>query len=222
MPVPGDLIVIGAGVAAARGDLDPPTTVALIVVASMVGGIIQYALVRSVARPALLRILAGSPRPTASIARPNGSGVAVRGRWPSPARHPGCASSRSLPARWRRSRRPRSSSAWRSATRCSSARISGSGSCSVSRSLAAVGGALGPLAIAGVLLALLGGLGWYAISRRRTAVTAAPATIADWADACCPACLTLAALGRTAELAGERQAGRFATARGAPRAGRRW
>ncbi len=31
VPVPGDLIVIGAGVAASRGDLDPPTTVALIV-----------------------------------------------------------------------------------------------------------------------------------------------------------------------------------------------
>jgi hypothetical protein len=65
--------------------------------------------------------------------------------------------------------------------------------------LAAVGGALGPLAIAGVVLALLGSLGWFAISRRRTTAKPAPATLADWADACCPACLTLAALGRTAD-----------------------
>ena len=58
IPVPGDLIVIGAGVAAGRGDLEPAVALVAIVVASICGGIVQYGLLRSVARPALLRVLA--------------------------------------------------------------------------------------------------------------------------------------------------------------------
>ncbi len=57
IPVPGDLVVIGAGVAAGRGDLDPLIALVAIVFASIVGGVIQYGLLRSVARPALLRLL---------------------------------------------------------------------------------------------------------------------------------------------------------------------
>jgi membrane protein DedA with SNARE-associated domain len=57
IPVPGDLIVIGAGVAAGRGDLDPGVALVAIVVASIVGGVVQYGLLRSVARPLALRVL---------------------------------------------------------------------------------------------------------------------------------------------------------------------
>ena len=57
IPVPGDLIVIGAGVAAGRGELDPVTALAAIVLASVAGGIVQYGLLRSVARPLMLRLL---------------------------------------------------------------------------------------------------------------------------------------------------------------------
>ena len=57
VPVPGDLIVIGAGVAAGRGELDPLTALLAIVIASIAGGLVQYGLLRSVARPAILRLL---------------------------------------------------------------------------------------------------------------------------------------------------------------------
>jgi hypothetical protein len=59
----------------------------------------------------------------------------------------------------------------------------------------AVGGALGPLAVGGVLLALIGAAGWFVVTRRRRQtdpVVAAP--VVAWADACCPACLSLAVL----------------------------
>lgn len=57
VPVPGDLVVIGAGVAAARGELDPVAALVAIVAASIVGGVLQYGILRSVARPAMLRLL---------------------------------------------------------------------------------------------------------------------------------------------------------------------
>ena len=57
IPVPGDLVVIGAGVAAGRGDVEPILALVVIVLASILGGVIQYGLLRSVARPALLRLL---------------------------------------------------------------------------------------------------------------------------------------------------------------------
>ena len=41
IPVPGDLVVIGAGVAAGQGDLDPAVALVAIVIASIAGGIVQ-------------------------------------------------------------------------------------------------------------------------------------------------------------------------------------
>jgi membrane protein DedA with SNARE-associated domain len=60
----------------------------------------------------------------------------------------------------------------------------------------AVGGLLGPLAIGFVGLAVIGGVGWYVIRRRRGGGAAMDpvATVAAWADACCPACLALGAI----------------------------
>src|SRR5689334_7782995 len=58
VPVPGDLVVIGAGVAASRGDLDPVVALIALIVASVAGGTVQFGLLRSVARPAMLRLLA--------------------------------------------------------------------------------------------------------------------------------------------------------------------
>ena len=57
IPVPGDLVVIGAGVAAARGELDPSIALAALVLASVLGGTAQFGLLRSVARPAMLGLL---------------------------------------------------------------------------------------------------------------------------------------------------------------------
>ena len=198
VPVPGDLIVIGAGVAAARGDVDPVVTLALIVAASVIGGAVQYTLVRSVARPILLRALGRLTsaerldRQTERLRRGGARSVAVARSTPG-LRIVAIAASAlaAIPP----------VAFVLGLTLGNALFISAHfalGFMLGEPVLAAVGGALGPLAIAGVLLALVGIVGWYAISRRRRASMARPVPIGDWADACCPACLTLAALGRTA------------------------
>jgi membrane protein DedA with SNARE-associated domain len=194
VPVPGDLIVIGAGVAASRGDLDPSTTLGLIVIASIVGGIVQYTLVRSVARPVLLRILGRVTsadridRQTERLRRGGARSVAVARSTPGVRIVAITASAlAAIPP-----------VAFVAGLAVGNALFIaahfGLGFVLGEPILAAVGGALGPLAIAGVLLALVGVLGWLAVSRRRATTSAARAIIADWADACCPACLSLAAL----------------------------
>ena len=64
--------------------------------------------------------------------------------------------------------------------------------------VAAVGGALGTLAVGVVLLAIVGAAGWFALRRRRSRRTlptgSGLAAVAEWADACCPACLSIAAI----------------------------
>src|ERR1700675_118827 len=67
IPVPGDLVVIGAGIAAGRGDLDPIPTLAIILVAGLVGGVVQFLLVRGVGRRPLLAILACVGVPAARL-----------------------------------------------------------------------------------------------------------------------------------------------------------
>jgi membrane protein DedA with SNARE-associated domain len=59
--------------------------------------------------------------------------------------------------------------------------------------VAAVGGALGPLAIAALGLSAIGAIGWVVLGRLRGRRASSPLpSVAAWADACCPACLTLA------------------------------
>ena len=105
IPVPGDLVVIGAGVAAGRGDLHPGFSLLAIVIASIVGGIVQYGLLRSVARPALLRLLRRLGSGERVTVRPSGCAAAGRDRWRSPVRHRASGSWRSRRARWPASRR---------------------------------------------------------------------------------------------------------------------
>jgi membrane-associated protein len=201
VPVPGDLIVIGAGIAAARGEFDPIVTVALIVAASVVGGIIQYVLVRSVARPVLLRILGRVTsadrldRQTERLRRGGARSVAVARSTPgirivaiagsALAAIPPAAFVAGLAA----------GNALFIAAHFSLGYLLGE------PLLAAVGGVLGSIAVVGLILALLGAIGWLVISRRRGGrrdgrSVADLRTMVAWTDACCPACLTVAALGR--------------------------
>ena len=199
VPVPGDLIVIGAGVAASRGQLDPISTVVLIVVASIGGGIVQYALVRSVARPALLRLLgrivsADRLDREADRLRRGGARSVAAARATPGVRIVAIAASgvAAIP--------PASfvvGLALGNAIFISA--HFGLGFVLGEPILRAVGSALGPLAIVGIALAVVGATGWWALARRRRAAGggAAPnpaATVAAWADACCPACLALATL----------------------------
>ena len=196
VPIPGDLIVIGAGVAASQGRADAPTTLVGIVLASIVGGAIQYALIRSVARPTLLRIL---------------------GRVTSGER---------LDSQTERFRRggARSVALARSTPGVRIVAIAASGLAGVppvafilglalgnalfigahfglgfvlgEPIVRIVGAALGPLAVAGIVLALIGLIGWWAITRRRQRRESMLEIASAWADACCPACLALAVTDR--------------------------
>ena len=198
VPVPGDLVVIGAGVAAGRGDLDPPLVLVLLIIASLVGGVLQYGLLRSVARPALLRLLnrLGSgeriERQTDRFRRSGARSVAVARMTPGVrivaiaasalARIPAAAFVAGLAV----------GNAVFIAAHFALGYLVGE------PVLAIVGGALGPVAIGGAVLAVLGLGGWLVLARQRAKRSAdgtVPA-VAAWADACCPACLAAAVLTR--------------------------
>ena len=199
IPVPGDLVVIGAGVAAGRGDLDPAVALLAIVGASIAGGVVQYGLLRSVARPALLRLLGrlGSAervdRQTERLRRGGARSVAVARSTPGVRIVAVAASALAgIPA-----------AAFVAGLAIGNAFFIAAhfalGYFVGEPVVALVGGALGPLAIAAVGLALIGGIGWVVVGRvRGRGVTSPLPAVAAWADACCPACLTAAALDRTA------------------------
>jgi membrane-associated protein len=194
IPVPGDLVVIGAGVAANRGDMDPLVALVAIVLASIAGGIVQYGLLRSVARPLLLRLLGrlGSAervdRQTDRLRQGGAKSVALARSTPG-VRIVAIAASTlaGVPA-----------TAFVSGLAIGNALFIGAhfglGYLIGPPVVAIVGGALGTLAVLVAALAVVGGLGWYALRRwrgRRSRSATALGTIAAWADACCPACLAL-------------------------------
>jgi len=195
IPVPGDLVVIGAGVAAGRGDLDPGVALIAIVIASIAGGIVQYGLLRSVARPALLRLLRrlGSgdrvDRQTERLRRGGARSVAVARSTPG-VRIVAIAASAlaGIPA-----------AAFVAGLAIGNALFISAhfalGYVVGEPIVAAVGGTLGPLAVGALGLAVIGGAGWYLLGRiRGRGRSSALETIAAWTDACCPACLALGVL----------------------------
>jgi membrane-associated protein len=195
IPVPGDLVVIGAGVAASRGQLDPVGALILIVAASILGGTIQYGLLRSVARPAFTRLLAKLmsadrlDRQTRRLRRSGARSVAAARMTPG-VRIVAIAASAlaGIPA-----------VAFVAGLAVGNAIFIaahfGLGYLVGEPVVALLGGALGPIAIGGVGLAAVGLIGWIVVSRRQVGPTIGPApTLATWADACCPACLAAGVL----------------------------
>lgn len=192
VPIPGDLLVIGAGVATAGNPTNALIALAAILVAGYVGGAAQFLLVRGGLRRAVLRVLgrfgvsAGRIEALSDKLRSRGArGVAVARATPG-VRVPAIAASglAALPLR------------------------PFLGGLVVGNSLF-VGGhfllgfVIGPPAIAFlerqglaimiaafVLLAVVGAVGWLILRRRRPA-----ASFTAWADAACPACLALAVVG---------------------------
>ena len=189
LPVPGDLVVLGAGVAASRGGLDGRLALVALILASILGGSVQFALLRSVARPAVLRLLArlGSAKrvdaQTERLRRGGARGVAVARATPG-LRIVAIAAS---------------ALAGVPAVAFLIGLIIGNGLFIAAHFalgyvlgepvLAIVGGALGSLAVLGIVLAVVGAIGWILVSHHRRS-PGADATA--WVDACCPACLTLA------------------------------
>lgn len=192
IPVPGDLVVIGAGVAAGRGDLDPIVALIAIVTASIVGGVLQYGLLRSVARPALLRLLGrlGSAervdRETERLRRGGARSVAIARSTPGVRIVTVAASALAgVPA-------PAFIGGLAVGNALFIAAHLALGYVLGEPVVTVVGGILGPLAIAFVAFAVIGGIGWYVVRRRRGEAADPLATALAWTDACCPACLALA------------------------------
>ncbi len=224
VPVPGDLLVLGAGVAAAG---DPATGLAAlgaILLAGYAGGGLQFLLVRGTLRRAMLAVLARLGVPRARIdalsERLRRSGVR------------GVAVARATPG---------VRIAAIAASGLAALPLSTFGAGLVAGNTVFVGGhfalgyVAGPPALsllpsgglvvavaAFVFLALVGAVGWLAIRRRRATAAPVPAVdrlggqaFAAWADAACPACLTLAVLrGTTIERS--RNASGVETPPGAP------
>ncbi len=195
IPVPGDLVVIGAGVAANRGDMDPLVALLAIVVASIAGGVLQYGLLRSVARPMLLRLLGRLAsaervdRQSERLRRGGARSVALARSTPG-VRIVAIAASAlaGVPA-----------VAFVTGLAIGNALFIaahfGLGYVIGPPVVAIVGGALGPLAIGAAVLAIVGAASWFALGRWRGARRpSALETVAAWADACCPACLAAAGL----------------------------
>lgn len=193
VPVPGDLIVLGAGVAAAQGQLDPVLTLIAIVAATVVGGTLQFAMLRGRARGALLRLLARLGITAERIDRLASPLLRSGAR--------GVAAARITPG-VRIVAIPAAALAGIALPRFVTGLTAGNAAFSGGHFL---GGLLfgevaltalvaaGPSLLAvGLGAALVGALGWRLLARRRRPTGAALA----WADACCPACLGLALADR--------------------------
>jgi membrane protein DedA with SNARE-associated domain len=188
VPVPGDLLIIGAGAAAARGDLDGTTMLAAIIAASVVGGAIQFGLLSSVARARVLGLLsrfAGADRIDAQAARLRGSGarrVALARMTPGVRIPviPACALA-AVPA-------PAFLAGLAVGNGLFIAAHFGLGYLVGEEVAATVTAFLVPILVGVVALAVVGAIVWTVVAHRRRRATTL-ATEAAWADACCPACL---------------------------------
>ena len=204
VPVPGDLLVLGAGVAAAVDPASGLFVLAAILLAGYAGGVVQFVLVRGGLRRALLAVMARLGVPQARIEslaerlrRSGARGVALARVTPG-VRVPAIAASglAALPL-----------AAFTTGMIVGNT-IFVSAHFALGFAVGAPALALletsGPALVIGgiVVLALVGAVGWLLLRRRRlTSLGAEPATAAfsrdsfsAWADAACPACLTLAVL----------------------------
>ena len=195
VPVPGDLLVIGAGVALAG---DPPlalVTLVVILAVGYAGGSIQFLLARRLLRAPLLAALArvgvGEARVDALAARLRRSGA----RGVALARMtPGvriaaivAAGLAALPF----------GAFLRGLAVGNGVFVAGHFSlgyllgASATEVIGRVGG-IGVAAVVAVVLAVIGAAGWVLLRRGRRPPNGAAAAFADWSDAACPACLAVA------------------------------
>lgn len=200
IPAPGDLLVLGAGVAAATAGPIGLLVLIPILVAGFVGGSIQFLIVRGGLRERLFRILArvGVSRErlealAARLGRQGTRGVAVArtvpglrigviaasgiAALPFPTFLPGLVAGNTI---------------FVGAHFMLGYAVGGPALKLVSDA----GGILVAVAVF-VVLAGVGALGWSVLRRRRTGSSPSPErpaeTSGSWADAACPACLVLAA-----------------------------
>jgi membrane-associated protein len=190
VPIPGDLLVIGLGAGAAQGRFDPVVAIVAIFVASIVGGSIQFLLVRGPGRRVLVGLLRRFGVPDERIERQTerlrrgGAGAVALARMTPGIRIVAIAAAGLAAMPFARFALGLSGG---NTVFAGGYFVLGLAFGSAAASIAA--GLVVPIV---VLIALVGiGLvGWRFISRRRQGSTG---EIADWTDACCPACLLLGA-----------------------------
>ncbi len=188
IPVPGDLLVVGLGVGAADGRFDPRLALVAAVVATIVGGCVQFLLIRGPGRSVVLGLLRrfgiddGPIERQAERFRRNGTSAVAIARMTPGVRIVTIAAA-ALAAI------PFSRFVVGLAVG-NSVFLGGHFALGMLFGAAAAGIVAGlavPLIIV-VGLAVVGAVAWRALaSRRRRGAVAAEA----WLDACCPACLTL-------------------------------
>lgn len=195
VPVPGDLVVVGTGAALASDAPGALIALALILLAGYIGGAIQFALVRGAVRDRLLGVLArfGVPRErveslAAWIRRRGARGVAISRMTPG-VRVGSIAASGVAGLAF-----PPFARGLVIGNTVFVAGHFGLGFLLGASASAVIAQASGPLlAIVGVVvLGVIGAIGWTVIRRRRAGGGSAGAS---WADAACPACLALGAIG---------------------------
>jgi membrane protein DedA with SNARE-associated domain len=207
IPVPGDLLVLGAGIAAAGRGLDALAELVAILLVGYVGGGLQFSLVRGTLRRPLLRILARVGVPPSRLdalagwLKVRGSrGVALARM--TPGLRIGAIAASGLAAL----RFPvfmRGLAAGNAVFVGGHFLLGFAVGAPALRLLSGAGG-LAPAAALTLLVAAAGAAGWRRLARRGRAASAEPAPISepagtgygDWADAACPACLAFALLGR--------------------------
>lgn len=199
VPIPGDLLVIGAGAALASNAPAAGLGLVLILTAGYVGGTIQFALMRGAVRRPLLAVLArvGVPpsRVEALAARLRRGGArAVAVARMTPGVRVGAIAAcglASLPL----SVFVRGLVVGNTVFVAAHFALGYLLGASAAAIIAELGGSLLPAVAAIVLLAGIGALGWKSLRRRRRSPIG---PYAAWADAACPACLAVATFDRSA------------------------
>ena len=199
VPVPGDLLVLGAGVAAAADPATAPLTLGAILVAGYVGGVVQFLLVRGTLRRVVLGVLGRFGVPPARIEslaerlrRTGARGVALARM--TPGVRIGAIAASGLAALPLATFGP-GLVAGNSAFVGAHFALGFVVGVPATAFVASAGGVLVIGAV--VVLALVGGAGWLVLRRRRDD-SHDLASLGAWADAACPACLTLAAVRASA------------------------
>ena len=201
IPVPGDLVVIGAGAALAG---DPPlaaVALALILGAGYLGGTVQFGLMRGAVRRPLLALLARVGVPAervealaARLRRSGARGVAVARM--TPGVRVGAIAACGL-ADLPTGTFVRGLVIGNSVFVAAHFALGFVLGAAAGPAIAGLGASIVPIVIGIVILAIVGAIGWAIVRRRRR--RDAPIgleTLGAWADAACPACLAVAAMER--------------------------
>jgi membrane protein DedA with SNARE-associated domain len=192
VPVPGDLLVIGLGVGAAQGRFPPLVAVAAVVAATIVGGSLQFLIVRGPGRRVLVRVLhrigisEERMESQAERLRRGGAGAVAIARMTPGVRMFAIAAAALAAMPFGRFVLGLSGG---------NALFAGGhfalGMAFGAAAATIVAGLLVPVAVL-VALAVVGLLGWRVIAlRRRRGANGSQSGVADWTDASCPACLFL-------------------------------